>query len=475
MRPIPLSLAVALVIAGCAGEAGPGQSPSSEAARAADPTPGPNLEMPPAPPPTYQPGDTYTYSRNGQSEIREVLSVRGDQVRWRSGGVEWVEQTAVVTPPLAWTSDPTVGKGQQEIIGDPYSLFPLRVGKTTTFEAHGKSEKVPGGWTRQYGCAVEGSDTVTVPAGSFETFRIECRQGDQRQTIHYSPRAENIVLGVAESPSRTDRFELRSYTRAAGETATAQRPAAPTPAATATPAPAPIPATAGTAGVPRDIMPDAPRPMPTRAAGETTAAASPAPAPTPVTTAAGTAADSPAPVPVAVPRPAPRADRRLPPVPPDARPSPHYEGTQVKPVIGPDGKPVIAPDGAPVMLTLDDRGVPITEVAAARRAGPLPVATGGTRPATAQAAAQAATSAAAAHLASYRSETNAERGWQVLERRFPTALAGLRPAYRTVDLPGKGRFIRLFATGLSGDTAAGQLCASVHAGGAYCRVMSLGG
>lgn len=433
--------------------------------------------MPAAPPPTYQPGDTYTYSRNGQTETREVLSVRGEQVRWRSAGVEWVEQTAVVTPPLAWTADPTVGRGQQEIIGDPYSLFPLQVGKKTTFEARGKSDKVPAGWTRQYSCAVEGNDTVTVPAGTFETFRIECRQGDQLQTIHYAPSADNIVLGVAQSPSRTDRFELRSYTHAAA--AAAPRPAA------AAPAPAPIPVAqgaSGAAGGPRDIMPSAPRPMPAgMAAAATATPVSPQPAMTPPAPRAREMASATAPVPVAIPPAEPRPARRLPPVPPDARPSPHFEGAQVKPVIGRDGKPVIAPDGAPVMLTLDDRGVPITEVASARRAGPMP-AQGGTmamahesRGMAPTATAMAPAAGSAAHLASYRSEFNAERGWTVLERQFPTALAGLHPTYRTVDLPGKGRYIRLFATGFANDSAARQLCASVSASGAYCRVMALGG
>ena len=53
---------------------------------------------------------------------------------------------------------------------------------------------------------------------------------------------------------------------------------------------------------------------------------------------------------------------------------------------------------------------------------------------------------AQAHLASYRSEAAAQRGWQVLAAQY-SGLLQLEQAIVEVDLPGKGHFYRLYAVG----------------------------
>lgn len=60
------------------------------------------------------------------------------------------------------------------------------------------------------------------------------------------------------------------------------------------------------------------------------------------------------------------------------------------------------------------------------------------------------------YLASYRSQETAQAGWAVLQRQAPV-LRGLQPRFHEVDLGGKGRYVRLYATG----GAAATVCDAV--------------
>ncbi|WP_417829693.1 tetratricopeptide repeat protein [Thalassospira sp.] len=102
------------------------------------------------------------------------------------------------------------------------------------------------------------------------------------------------------------------------------------------------------------------------------------------------------------------------------------------------------------------------------------VATGDSRPVqaadeTAKASdAPAVSGSKSVHLASYRSETQAERGWQILRGRY-SELASLAHGVTRANIPGKGTYYRLMATGLS-DSAANSLCANLKRRGQFCEV-----
>lgn len=72
------------------------------------------------------------------------------------------------------------------------------------------------------------------------------------------------------------------------------------------------------------------------------------------------------------------------------------------------------------------------------------------------------------HLASYRNQAQAERGWQVLTKRFGQ-LASLQHGVTRADIPGKGTYYRLMATGLS-DSSAKSICAELKRSGQFCDV-----
>lgn len=75
-----------------------------------------------------------------------------------------------------------------------------------------------------------------------------------------------------------------------------------------------------------------------------------------------------------------------------------------------------------------------------------------------------------AHLASYRRKSDAERGWKVLTAAYSSILY-FTPEIREVDLPGKGHFFRLMASG-DQDVMA-SLCKSMHEKKLYCVYMPI--
>jgi hypothetical protein len=77
-----------------------------------------------------------------------------------------------------------------------------------------------------------------------------------------------------------------------------------------------------------------------------------------------------------------------------------------------------------------------------------------------------------AHLASYTRESDAQRGWQVLQRSLGGQIANLQPRMMAVDIKGRA-MIRLFATGFDSVDQARQLCDQLK-GRQYCQVMPLG-
>ena len=72
------------------------------------------------------------------------------------------------------------------------------------------------------------------------------------------------------------------------------------------------------------------------------------------------------------------------------------------------------------------------------------------------------------HLASYRNQAQAERGWQILTQRY-AELAPLRHGVTQANIPGKGTYFRLMATGLS-DSSASSICAELKRRGQFCEV-----
>ena len=73
------------------------------------------------------------------------------------------------------------------------------------------------------------------------------------------------------------------------------------------------------------------------------------------------------------------------------------------------------------------------------------------------------------HLASYRTEAGAAKGWTQLENRFP-ALQSYKPVMRYVAIPNKGNMVRLGAVGFEREADAKALCKVIKRKKQYCML-----
>lgn len=178
-------------------------------------TSSPEDRLAPAPAPIYAAGDTFVFSENGQATREQVVSVAPDRVVWTNdSGLIWTKDTSLVTPQLRWSSHPELGRGQQTVIGSPEQLFPLQEGNVIAYSVRGSAENAPAGWQEEHRCAVSGQEDVTVPAGTYTTYRIDCQRKDFLDTYFYSPVVQNYVLRVRDFGNGETRKELLSVTLA---------------------------------------------------------------------------------------------------------------------------------------------------------------------------------------------------------------------------------------------------------------------
>ncbi|MBW7852398.1 MAG: SPOR domain-containing protein, partial [Rhodospirillales bacterium] len=63
-----------------------------------------------------------------------------------------------------------------------------------------------------------------------------------------------------------------------------------------------------------------------------------------------------------------------------------------------------------------------------------------------------------AHLASFPARAAAEDEWKRVQKLAGDLVAGLAPTYEEVDVPGKGRFVRLYTGGFADKGQAKAFC-----------------
>ncbi|MFO1058705.1 MAG: hypothetical protein U1E53_17265 [Dongiaceae bacterium] len=160
----------------------------------------------PAPAPVYQTGQKFSYS-DGTATIVQTVTVSSDGVQsWTSSdGWEWSKK-AYLERGRSWKSKDGE-MGRQDFTADLDAIFPLQVGKTVTTQYSGSSNK-DGSWTGTQTCNVADTESVTVPAGTFDTYKVVCRFGknpDQPYTTithWYAPKAGTDVLYKEYTPDR---------------------------------------------------------------------------------------------------------------------------------------------------------------------------------------------------------------------------------------------------------------------------------
>ena len=176
-----------------------------------------------APLPTYKEGDRFTF---GGGRVEQVVAVEGEEIRWkRENGRELLRARNLSHPTLAWETRNR--RGEQRILEGFGELWPLAIGKLDNFRVkRNLTDKASGKETtsfRNFDCSVETAETITVPAGSFDTYRIACRRYNSRGsrlvetlTWNYAPEVGHYVRRESENHGSGKRrvIELESYRRA---------------------------------------------------------------------------------------------------------------------------------------------------------------------------------------------------------------------------------------------------------------------
>ena len=121
--------------------------------------------------------------------------------------------------------------------------------------------------------------------------------------------------------------------------------------------------------------------------------------------------------------------------------------------------PVPAPHALPVPVPPGQAQVQTQPAAPAALPAP---------PKTAPAPAASVSGPYTVHLASYRNHGSAADGWRKLSH-AAVPLSGLQPAYRPVEVPGQGAFVRLTAEHFADKAAAQNFCDSIKAAVGYCQ------
>lgn len=132
--------------------------------------------MAPAPRPELETGVTLTWGRSTYQWQVRLISTAGGYETWEhlDGSWQWTHAD-FISPLVAWSGPSDSGTRTND--GDMEPLFPLRVGKEAKVSYTGVSKISPDGFEGTRLCRVLGQENITVPAGTFDTFKILCLNG----------------------------------------------------------------------------------------------------------------------------------------------------------------------------------------------------------------------------------------------------------------------------------------------------------
>lgn len=155
----------------------------------------------------YMVGDSFTF--DNPILTWAVVSVEGEKVYWRSDkGDEQVTGHDPLLPALEW-KNPGQGGGRRVITDIKGALFPLTDPGNMTFTSKVENWTIENGqatpplkWEYNWSCKVAGQETVEVPAGRFETYKVICgRYKPTELEFFYSPDIGHYVVMRIDDPA----------------------------------------------------------------------------------------------------------------------------------------------------------------------------------------------------------------------------------------------------------------------------------
>ena len=196
-RRLPAA-AVALALSGCKPERAdpklpprPRQSERTPAAKVA--TAPAKAELPPGIRRPLAVGDKSVWKQDGKELSWKTAKLDGSIAEVHgSNGCKVVIDLSTFSPALSWRNC-SGSAGSQKMEKRSGGLFPLAVGNTESVRFSGRNEK-GNTWSGMRSCKVAGTANVTVPAGTFDTYHVVCRENSARYDYWFSPKLGSTVI-----------------------------------------------------------------------------------------------------------------------------------------------------------------------------------------------------------------------------------------------------------------------------------------
>lgn len=207
---LPLAAAMVLAVSACANLPRPDSGPDY-------------VDLPPAALPSYAVGDTFVYrDRSGDRRVRQVTGVRGDTVDWvTEEDFRFSTSQNFALPRLAWDGPSSAGRILNRL--DRETLWPLEYRNVATVTAQyqrlDKRARETSTYDEVWSCKTNRPRSVTVPAGSFDAYKVICRRlkngrATRTHIWYYAPEVGHFVKRVKKYGSRPKQVvELVSYER----------------------------------------------------------------------------------------------------------------------------------------------------------------------------------------------------------------------------------------------------------------------
>jgi hypothetical protein len=140
----------------------------------------------------------------------EATTVDSQNITWRnSSGDTKLTTLSMILPALRWNG--ALKSGRRIISAVSGSLHPLKKGNKVTFFEDVFNTRPPGGSSGYWECEVQDNVTMTVPAGTFNTWQILCKvNGREHILINYAEQLSNNVrtIRVSENNNTTSVRQL---------------------------------------------------------------------------------------------------------------------------------------------------------------------------------------------------------------------------------------------------------------------------
>ena len=166
-------------------------------------------------PPLDQVASTVVWLVDGKTEQRSELIAKTDSsTSWKEdNGCSYTLPTTGFAPATKFENCDG-NTGSQDVTLVSGSPWPLSVGKTWSYAVKGKNTR-GNTWQNNRRCEVEEETRVTVPMGTYDTFKVVCHDPARIRTYFVSPEVQKTVIFIRHDKRRNQtmrqemvRFEL---------------------------------------------------------------------------------------------------------------------------------------------------------------------------------------------------------------------------------------------------------------------------